>query len=210
MGCDIHEWVEVRVGGKWEMTDVNLDVGRNYDLFGMLADVRNGRGFAGVDTGDGFVPILGRESPTRGIPLDASPEYAAEVENWGGDGHSHSWLTLAELKAYDWHGQKTKKRAVVSLEDRKAWRDSGNPGPSSYCGGVSGSSVKFVPLDEMDRIIDRGQDTAWSYFSSVEWDTTYAESAEWFISNAMPKLEAYAAERGIDASDIRIVFFFDN
>ena len=72
---------------------------RNYALYSILADVRNGYGFAGVFTGMGFTPI----APPRGVPEDASPEYRAEVAAWGGDGHSHSWLTLKELQAYDWH-----------------------------------------------------------------------------------------------------------
>lgn len=209
MGCDIHEWVEVRVGSGWTMTDINLDIGRNYDLFGMLADVRNGVGFAGCDMGDGFVPVLGREKPARGVPSDASPEYVAEVGSWDVDGHSHSWLTLAELRAYDWT-QKTKKRGIVSLTERKAWRESGADRPSGWCGGVSGPSVKIVSLDEIDRVIDHGQRPIWDYYARAEWETTYAEAADEFLTESIPKLEAYAAERGIAPTDIRIVFFFDN
>ena len=64
---------------------------RDYALFAILADVRNGL--------DEFTPI----AEPRGVPDDASPEYRAEVAVWSGDGHSHSWLTLKELQAYDWH-----------------------------------------------------------------------------------------------------------
>jgi hypothetical protein len=61
-----------------EMWEHPLDIGRNYDLFAILADVRNGRGFAGVVTGTGFDPI----SNPRGLPRDVSNdvinEYASD------------------------------------------------------------------------------------------------------------------------------------
>ena len=41
---------------------------RHYDVFAILADVRNGYGFAGVRTGSGFDPI----APGRGLPSDLS------------------------------------------------------------------------------------------------------------------------------------------
>ena len=36
---------------------------RSYDVFAMLADVRNGSGFAGVVTGEGFLPLALRGYP---------------------------------------------------------------------------------------------------------------------------------------------------
>jgi len=44
--------------------------GRNYNWFAVLADVRNGRGFAGIKTGEGFDPI----ADPKGFPSDASRE----------------------------------------------------------------------------------------------------------------------------------------
>lgn len=83
---------------------------RNYDVFAILADVRNGRGFAGVKTGEGFVPI----SEPKGLPSNVSEEVKKESDYWEGDGHSHSYLTLQDLLTYDWHGQKTKKAGMVT------------------------------------------------------------------------------------------------
>jgi hypothetical protein len=76
--------------------------GRNYDLFAILADVRNGRGFAGSYTGEGFNPI----ADTKGVPDDMSDVLKEAYEYWEGDGHSHSWFTVKELTEYDWE-QKT-------------------------------------------------------------------------------------------------------
>ena len=67
MGCDIHSLAQVRKNGKW-VTVLQTVAGdhRNYDTFAVLADVRNGYGFAGCDTGDGFEPI----SEPKGFPSD--------------------------------------------------------------------------------------------------------------------------------------------
>ena len=95
MGCDIHIKAEVKNNGKWtvnkeevflnpyfkEGEDVNYawmkdkfqvepDGGRNYDWFSILADVRNGFGFAGISTGDGFDVI----AQPKGLPNDLSIE----------------------------------------------------------------------------------------------------------------------------------------
>lgn len=130
MGCDVHFYVEVKKDGAWQSADrwknqadagenayydVDYDerfyTSRNYNLFAILADVRNGYGFAGITTGEGFKPI---DEP-RGVPNDASNEYKAIVKQWDGDGHSHSYFTVAELLAYDWT-QKTKFQDGTSYE----------------------------------------------------------------------------------------------
>ena len=54
-------------------------LGRNYDLFAKLAGVR----------GDGPDPL--------GVPEDVSDLAAMEIAGWSGDGHSHSYLSLAEF-----------------------------------------------------------------------------------------------------------------
>ena len=63
---------------------------RNYYLFSILADVRNG--------GD-VEPI----SYPKGIPRDASSGYKYSVKQWDSDGHSHSYFTLQELLDVDWN-----------------------------------------------------------------------------------------------------------
>lgn len=67
MGSDIHSIGQVRKNGKW-VTVLQHVAGddRDYDTFGALANVRNGLGFAGVNTGDGLEPL---DEP-RGLPMD--------------------------------------------------------------------------------------------------------------------------------------------
>src|SRR5262245_50799778 len=103
MGCDIHCWAEVREGGacrkvgriwatpwEWEedgLTDEPYWM-RNYDLFAMLAGVRN--------YDDAIIPL----SLPRGLPADASSEVQAISDEYGRDGHSHSWHSLRHLLEY--------------------------------------------------------------------------------------------------------------
>ena len=71
MGTDIHVICQVKDNGKWIDNPIKIfphydfelksDVlkdfpndTRDYDWFSVLANVRNGRGFSGIKTGDGF------------------------------------------------------------------------------------------------------------------------------------------------------------
>lgn len=119
MGCDIHLWVETKnEEDEWEIWPPTPEhatqgqwgffvtggpgtwwSGRNYRLFGTLANVRNGWGFAGHRYGETIEPL----TDERGVPEDASEEYLEQVAAWEGDGHSHTWMTLAELLEYDWN-----------------------------------------------------------------------------------------------------------
>jgi hypothetical protein len=234
MGADIHLYVEKKVDGKWiaqgEFTREEAEEdgsrgyisggrdfysGRNYDLFAILANVRNGRGFAGVKTGEGFNPI----AEPKGVPEDASDEYKAISENWGCDGHSHSYLTIRELLDYDWT-QETGKQGwvdMVAWERWSRWARDGGLGPDSYSGGVSGGAVKHITAEEADALF---KDVSWqerkevakqheNTYALAEWGTPYYRAAGNFMSDTLSQLLALAGgTRGID--DVRIVFFFDN
>lgn len=85
MGCDIHIVVEKERNGEWLMHNTvhcsKRGCDRNYDRFARLAGVR----------GDGPEP--------RGLPSDVSASTQMLVDEWGDDGHSHSWLPLSEALA---------------------------------------------------------------------------------------------------------------
>jgi hypothetical protein len=88
MGCDIHAFVEVKIGKKWFVYN-HPDIVRDYDLFSKMAGVRGQA-----------KPI----SLLRGLPKDLSMIAQIANEHWGSDGHSHSWLTLKELGIVeDWY-----------------------------------------------------------------------------------------------------------
>lgn len=58
---------------------------RHYALFALLAGVRN--------YDDEITPL----SAPRGVPADISDLGARVIDDFGADGHTHSWYTLAEL-----------------------------------------------------------------------------------------------------------------
>lgn len=233
MGTDIHMYVERLVGGKWERatpapwtcpwcggsgkgprnescwycdgegkTDAEYGE-RNYDLFAMLAGVRNGVGFAGCDLSDGFVPL----SEPRGIPEDTSiVEVDSEGDDsvWLGD-HSYSYATLAEVLAYDYE-RTTNLRGVVSRAEYIKWVESGRTGgPESYCGDVSGRDVRHVSVRDMDRLVADPPADGLTYYTRIQWTKTYRECAgkSWFaFLDALKPLG--------DPNDIRLVFGFDS
>lgn len=101
IGCDIHLYAEKKVKGKWicinplvweiystepytERVLEEIDVGRDYELFGFLAGVRTTQK---VNIGD-----------PKGFPEDASAEVKQIYLEWGEDAHSGTYATLSELK----------------------------------------------------------------------------------------------------------------
>jgi hypothetical protein len=82
---------------KWELEDGNWHVPynleyynrRNYYIFSILADVRNGSGIEPINY-------------PKGIPDDASTGYLYNCDQWDSDAHSHSYFTLEELLNVDW------------------------------------------------------------------------------------------------------------
>lgn len=168
MGCDIHLFVEARKSATepWELVAIKSRCdwcngkkvrkdgevcygckgfgerigfsSRNYNTFAILANVRNGRGFAGCDTGDGFEPI----SEPRGLPEDMSSElraiqasedsdanYDACRRAWGcgwlGD-HSFSHLLLSELVSFNWN-RRTNQRGTLTPESFHEFQEKRRP-----------------------------------------------------------------------------------
>jgi len=112
MGCDIHSFAEKKDEvGNWEVIpDFEPFDWRSYGLYGWLADVRNY---------SGLTPI----SKPRGFPSDASFEVKDDYETWDCDAHSASWLSVAELLAFDYD---------APCEDRRVSRQIG---PNLWSGG---------------------------------------------------------------------------
>lgn len=246
MGCDIHFYTETRKDGAWISADtwkrhepdepgepgdlyVEREIydGRNYNLFAMLADVRNGSGFAGCRTGSGFNPI----AAPRGVPNDANANYKEIVARWGADGHSHSHLTLRELLDYDWT-QKSTLEGWIGFDEWSKWQGWGKrhgEHPSEWCGGVSGGTIVHLDVSEAAALLakhrklyeavktnsertsltEKLQKDTQRVFVHDTWDVTYAKAAGDFYASTIPQLLRMAGgTRGID--DVRILFFFDN
>jgi hypothetical protein len=175
---------------------------RNYDVFAILADVRNGHGFAGVETGDGFNSI----SSMRGLPDDPSEDVEQEL-NEDRDLHSVTYVTLRELVDYDWN-QTTKHYGTVSEEEYKTWKENGKP--SGWCGGVSGGMVVHLTNEQMEDLIAGHlvREEGKNYYTRVSWEETYAESASDFYPHCVEELKKLSEKT--DLSDVRIVMGFDS
>lgn len=237
MGCDIHLFVEKKVKGRWVSADkwtqdehepdrkiVDYDdrfySSRCYNLFAILADVRNGVGFAGIPTGEGFKII----ADPRGIPLDACAEVKKESDDWGGDGHSHSHFTVAELLAFDWT-QRTKLSGVVNAVEFwnwSQWRRKAGEAPEEYCGGAGGPNVRHISIAEMIMEVNNvvkncgpnarrdviekalGDKLQWTY-TTIEWTSPYYKCAKEFWYSVIPRLLQLGKQ-----DEVRIVFWFDN
>jgi hypothetical protein len=100
MGCDIHSRAERRVNGKWEIISPGWQPfdWRSYGMFGFLANVRN----------YSAVPSI---SEPRGLPDDIADD---GDDNYLGD-HSFSWLSVAELLAFDYDQQVEDRRVTRQL-----------------------------------------------------------------------------------------------
>lgn len=187
MGTDIATIVQVRRDGAWiseleqgpRFPDGDRIINsRDYAVFAILGNVRNG---------EGFQPIGDR----RGIPGDAGID--CDVI---GD-YAHSWVTLAELRAYPWD-RPVRHRALMgpvdyAQWDRRSW-------PRVYCEGVTGHNVAIVKAQDYDA--GHFPPDACVYVE-VEWETTCAECAGAFYREVMPWLETLGAPE-----DVRLVFGF--
>lgn len=237
MGCDIHMYVEKKKDGKWaaarselfviedEQYDIVPDIpyeqmiytDRNYSLFAILANVRNGFGFAGSDTGEGFVPI----TMPKGLPDDVSEEVKKVSDEWGCDGHSHSWFTLEELLSYDWTQITVRRGWVNGLQYWDWCRYSRGAGesPESWCSSVGGGRVVHLTVDKMDTLIKMYTEDKQTHqekkkaiekylahtYCKIEWKQPYYKCVRRFLSDVIPQLIRMGKP-----DEVRIVFWFDN
>lgn len=206
MGTDIHPAVQHRVGGQW--VHVPQDVwplekpwgdraypilkDRNYTLFAVLANVRNGFGFAGSYRHEPIQPI----AEPRGLPEGfVHPE---PYEDDLGD-HSFSWVTLAELLAYDWEQPLARGCVVPASEFVKL-----GPGerPRQWSGGVMGRDIVTVSAEDYragrfdpDKVV----------YVQLFWTQPLREAVGPFVDTIIPWLQTLGAP-----DDVRLVFGFDS
>lgn len=228
MGTDIHWAIEYRTDEGWRyfldglnlshrmhsrIFDALLPGDRNYNFFGMLANVRNGVGFAGVVTGDGFDPCV----PEPRLPNDLSFGARQYIEEGYLGEHNLGAVTSSHLREY-WEKHKrleTRHRGVIEISEYPAFITSGRKRPKSYCGGISGGGTRVVTEAELKR-------HEWSVIGDhiaspapegathvdVEWTSTYEESVGWstaqFLSYGIEYLESDTHR------ELRFLFGFDS
>lgn len=193
MGCDIHCYKEKRVDGKWVTADnweaydygddeKGIEVpwaqrftGRNYQLFALLSKgVRGKHPFS-------FVP--------RGLPFNPCAEIASEVARREGDGHSHSYLYLHELR--DMQGYL--KTATIRVSGMKN---------AEKLAALRQSIASGQP--NWDLLFPYCQSTNDPKSEEFEIDVP----ADFYIGSGLQ--EIIDGFNGVDGDCQRIVFFFDN
>jgi hypothetical protein len=211
MGCDIHAYLEVkrysydddkRENGIWVNADkwtvdeshiqypedypnrFHIDYddriysGRNYCLFAVLANVRN--------YWDEIKPI----SNPKGLPVDVSDETKQQSDDYGCDGHSHSYLTLKEILEYaGWNKEEEGTDFAFNEERLREAKD-------KY-------GEKYL----------RHEDTNFGY--KVFYKTDIKELCSEFYNETIDKMKKYLKDHDVPKyqtreEDIRLVFFFDN
>ena len=163
--CNVEKWVNI---GRWkinpfhlddeeqEMTLVALCDARNYELFAMLANVRN-------RSGNPFI------AEPRGLPDDCGEIVSKASKYWGCDGHSHSFFTLRELKIFS-EGHKTVKHSGLMTAEGAKLVDSGKMPHSWWQGGNQTDDVYREWSEERDvmkplieKIEERKKENFWIY-----------------------------------------------
>ena len=214
MGTDIHGVFQRHdaATGKWVDITSKFEENRHYQLFAVLAGVRNGCGFAGIKTGEPVVPI----AEPRGLPEDfevvngdshpiASFDYLPawrqeyrtkddELEVWMGD-HSHSWLTADEMLAWFNNAPTVVQTGILGRAVYEKW-DRGSR-PVSYCGGISGPGVVLIN----DNQPERDSTPNWTHIR-CEWDAPLKQELAYFFD----EVARLQAEHG----QVRFVFGFDS
>lgn len=198
MGCDIHGVFQVKYSdGKWRTED-KIENDRNYKLFAILANVRNGFEFAGIKTNEPIPHI----QEQRGLPKDfkvddnygETHEWRGE-EIWMGD-HSYGWLNFDEIFNYPNWDQKLAETGILSKEEYEKWDKVSCP--ESWCGGRMGPDVIVVSSPE--------EDPNWTDIR-VHWESRTLRE----ICNVFLKwIEYLDAKYSCPRENKRIVFGFDS
>ena len=152
MGCDIHEIIERKGEFCW-LNSGSPDLHRDYELFAVLAGVRNKYG---------IIPV----SLPKGKPTDDNEfcsEFNALLEQWNGDAHSTSWVTLEELKAFDLSQEFYDGRLILSKNE--------NGNITSTCEATNGKHLGPV-----------GKRKVFSTWGTAHWDylISYMENVKSF------------------------------
>jgi len=203
--------------------------GRNYELFSVLADVRNENRAGNIfdptmvyAMRDGLRPI----AMPRGVPDDASKGWQKEVREWGDDLHSVSWFTLTELLQAKKDGafnQPFLNRGYVGVEEYRALKGGEITEPTSWSGWDSRGISEQEYLDKTSADKDSFQGSV-----ATEWMASTRERLAFFADDTIagllrlapfvglrPDWKTLEASGGLDlrprlTDHVRLVFGFDN
>jgi hypothetical protein len=216
MGTDIHGGFIRRNKHTDEVkvVEATWDQGRHYLLFAILADVRNGFGFAGVKT---FTPIEPITS-NRGLPSWWSfKDYYGEVSFPSSDGkaendvfigdHSFTHMNVSEILAWphwDLHigrtGVLNKKHYLETLAVGKS--------PEGWSGDVWGQSIIKVAEEDFKAMPEVEQDAVTHVMCSWEEKQSLAEECDYFLDEVKRIASEYPEDD--EWEEVLLVIGFDS
>ncbi|MHC5253162.1 hypothetical protein ACYRFS_12760 [Listeria kieliensis] len=182
--------------------------GQNYSVFAVLANVRNQHSFFSLNRGDIFEPIC----QPKGMPKDPSEVLRRHWEEYREVGYSSSYLTLKELKAFDWKSKQVMRCGYVGEENYLKFVDDKKKGKCSEAsyivGGIGGANIIVLSNQEMENLIkgERPREKEESYYTIVTWKASYEQECADFLRSVIPTLEKI--ENGVGSDNVRIAFFF--
>lgn len=186
MGTDIHGvWQKKTIQG-WENIESAYQQSRHYQLFAVLAGIRNGTGFAGVPTGQVITPI----SNPRGLPVD----FQLNRTGYMGD-HSYSWLSGEEMLHWFATAPIVIKTGVIDRQTYETWDKISRP--SSYCGDIWGKFVVKINDNEVEKNIQPN----WTHIFCT-WEAPLKEELKYFFDEVDRLMKLHG--------EIRFVFGFDS
>lgn len=212
MGTDVHGGFQRRKdeSDEWEPVKTKWEMDRDYHLFAILANVRNGHGFAGHPTGDSVMPI----TSGRGIPDDLKvngcftahalfnswygSEWATkdtpEFGEWLGD-HSHTHMTIDEILEWPHWDENQVHIGCITIAQ---WRDlKRGKTPYTWSGMVFASGAR---LARNEKDINGG-----TTHVQTEWTgKKHSESAKYFLD----EINRLKAEN--EGYEVRLVIGFDS
>ena len=183
MGCDIHGYLELRRSSRedaywWTVCSIPDD--RTYDLFGILAGVRN------------YVHAIPISKP-KGLPVKPSFTAKEDIERWDADGHSHSWLTWNEIKEYDWD-QESQDGRISTID---------------LATGKEVSKASYTGLQDLseEEVRERGFELKFLTRTTKELVPFMWRGFFEFMRHIA---EGDGEAKGYGGENVRIVFWFDN
>ena len=207
MGCDIHLYIEYKskktefdgYDSGWQSFGKSINPGRNYAMFGLMANVRN-------CYSDGKLPVL---VEPRGMPEDAC--YTATDDNR---------IYISETESEDYVCMETAKRWVNSGSSKFINDNDGNP---TWVTQPDWHSHSWLTTSEFESVLNKylELETGWHKVRVEEHNKMVKEE------NIQPDSWAYAPPSMVDEPeyqvvlaslkwfeelgyDARVVFWFDN
>lgn len=175
--------------------------GRNYNLFSMLAGVRNGY----ISNGNTYeiTPI----DYARGVPDDASSAYKEYVDEFGTAGHSHSYFTLTELDDPSYWTSSEKFGGYMTPE---AFKNHMEREIACYYSNIDKEHDTVISNKEMEAYVtsDEFDPFCRNLLTFVEWYTPRFKLDRYFYNEVLGYLRKLGEDYG--SNNVRIVFFFDS